>query len=242
MNLRHCVVSLAALCLIAGLAASPAHAQARVGEAVIIKNEVVSVAGSATNPINVGDGVLRDEVVRTGADSAARLVMADSTNLSLGPSATITLDRTVFNDEHSYRDIAIRLTTGAFRFVTGHSEKTAYKITTPLATIGVRGTILDILSRRGTTMVGLLEGASLVCAIGGPCIDLTQPGDTAVITSTGGRVTIRKTNSPPWTFASTCAAAAGLCTITDFADATPAPAVTPPVDDGNDPNGALCGR
>jgi hypothetical protein len=53
-------------------------------------------------------------------------------------------------------------------------------------------------------------------------------------------VTIRKTNNPPWTFASTCAAAAGLCTVTDYADATPA--VTPPVDDGNDPNGALCGR
>ena len=135
--------------LAAGLAASSAHAQARVGEAAVVKNEVVRVAGSATSQINVGDGVLRDETVRTGADSAARLVMADSTNLSLGANATIKLDRTVFNDEHSYRDIAIRLTTGAFRFVTGHSEKTAYKITTPLATIGVRGTILDILSQRG---------------------------------------------------------------------------------------------
>ena len=71
---------------------------------------------------------------------------------------SLTLDRTVFNDEHSYRDIAIQLTSGAFRFVTGHSEKTAYKITTPLATIGVRGTILDILSQRGKTTVVLQEG------------------------------------------------------------------------------------
>ena len=103
--------------------------------------------------------MLRDEIVRTGLDSATRLVMADSTNLSLGPNATITLDRTVFDDEHTYRDIAVRLTTGAFRFVTGHSEKTAYKITTPVATIGVRGTILDILSLRGKTTVVLQEGA-----------------------------------------------------------------------------------
>ena len=58
---------------------------------------------------------------RTGRDSATRLVMADSTNLSLGPSATIRLDRTVFDDEHHYRDVAIQLTNGAFRFVTGHS-------------------------------------------------------------------------------------------------------------------------
>ena len=92
-------------------------------------------------PINVGDSVVRDETVRTGADSAARLVMADSTNLSLGPNSTLKLDRTVFDDAHSYRDISIKLTTGAFRFVTGHSEKGAYKIQTQVATIGVRGTI-----------------------------------------------------------------------------------------------------
>ena len=239
MNWRCGVLCISVLCLAAGLAADPAHAQARVGEAAVVQNEVVRVMGSATSQINVGDGVLRDEIVRTGLASAARLVMADSTNLSLGPSSTIKLDRTVFDDEHSYRDIAIRLTTGAFRFVTGHSDKNAYKITTSLATIGVRGTVLDILSQRGRTTVVLQEGASLVCTIGGQCIDLTQPGDTAVITSTGGRVTIQKTNNPPWTFAATCAAAAGLCTVTDLAAATPA--VTP-VDDSSDPTAILCGR
>src|SRR5260370_36751440 len=151
MNSRHCFLSAFVLALVVALTAGPVHAQTRVGEAAVVKNEVVRVAASATTQINVGDGLLRDEVVRTGLDSATRLVMADSTNLSLGPSATIKLDRTVFNDEHTYRDIAIRLTTGAFRFVTGHSEKTAYKITTSVATIGVRGTILDILSQRGKT-------------------------------------------------------------------------------------------
>jgi hypothetical protein len=235
MGWRHCILLMSGICLLSELASAPAFAQARVGEAAVIKNQVVRVTGSAANQINVGDSVLRDEVVRTGLDSAARLVMADSTNLSLGPNATITLDRTVFNDEHSYRDIAIRLTTGAFRFVTGHSEKAAYKITTSVATIGVRGTILDILSQRGKTTVVLQEGASRVCTLGGQCVELTQPGETAIITSTGGKVTIQKTNNPPWTFASNCGAAAGLCSVTNFADARP-------VDDGSDPTGMLCGR
>ena len=238
MNWRHGVLCVSALCLAAGLATSPAYAQARVGEAVVIKNEVVRVAGSATSQINVGEGVLRDEVVRTGLDSAARLVMADSTNLSLGPSATIRLDRTVYNDEHSYREIAIRLTAGAFRFVTGHSAKTAYRISTSLATIGVRGTTLDIQSRRLWTMVVLQDGASRVCTLGGQCIELTQPGETAIINSTGGKVTIQKTNTPPWTFAANCGAAAGLCAVTQYADATPT--LTPRVDIGGDP--MLCGR
>ena len=163
--------------------ASPLSAQTRVGEAAVVKNEVLRVAGSATSQINVGDGLLRDEIVRTGLDSATRLVMADSTNLSLGPNASLKLDRTVFDDEHHYRDVAVRLTSGAFRFVTGHSEKAAYKITTPLATIGVRGTTLDILSQRGQTIVNLQEGASSVCTVSFECIQLTKPGDTAIITS-----------------------------------------------------------
>jgi hypothetical protein len=239
MNWRHGVLFVSALGLAAGAAGS-AHAQARVGEAAVIQNQVVRVTGPAASQINVGDGVLRDEVVRTGLDSAARLVMADNTNLSLGPNATIKLDRTVFDDEHTYRDIAIKLTAGAFRFVTGNSQKAAYRITTPLATIGVRGTILDILSQRGKTTVVLQEGASRACATGGQCIELTQPGDTAIITSTGGKVTVQKVNVPPWSFAANCAASAGLCAVTHYADATPT--VTPPVDDGSDPTGMLCGR
>jgi len=233
MNLRFWLFPIlltAAIC-----AASGAQAQTRVGEAAVIQNEVVRVAATTT-PINVGDSMLRDETVRTGADSAARFVMADSTNLSLGPSATLKLDRTVFNDEHSYRDVAIRMTTGAFRFVTGHSEKAAYKITTPLATIGVRGTTLDILSQRGRSVVVLQDGAASVCTKSSQCVQLTQPGDTAIITSTAGKVSITKTNTPPWTFAANCAASAGLCAINQYAGAPPT--ITPAVQD----DGMLCGR
>ena len=239
MNLRHVVFYLSALLFAAGTGTAPVLAQTRVGEAAIVKNEVIRVNAAGNSQINVGDSLLRDEVVRTGLDSATRLVMADSTNLSLGPSSTITLDRTVFDDEHTYREIAVRLTTGAFRFVTGHSEKAAYKITTSVATIGVRGTILDILAQRGKTTVVLQEGASSVCTLSFQCVELTQPGETAIITSSGGKTTIKKTSSSPWNFAAACAAAAGLCTTTDYADATPAlvaPPVAPPVDDG------LCGR
>ena len=122
--------------------------------------------------------------------------------------------------------------------MTGHSAKTAYKITTPVATIGVRGTVLDILSQRGKSIVMLQDGAAQVCATNGQCIQLTNPGDTAIITSTAGKITITKTSNPPWTFAANCAATAGLCSITQLADATPI--VTPAVED--DPTGILCGR
>ena len=171
MSWRHRALFVVAFFLLAAVAAPRAQAQVRIGEAAVIHNQVVNDA--TAGQINVGDNVMRDETVRTGADSAARLVMADSTNVSLGANATLKLDRSIFNDERTYRDIAIRLASGAFRFVTGHSAKTAYKITTPLATIGVRGTILDILSERGRTTVVLQEGAASVCTLSFQCLDLT---------------------------------------------------------------------
>ena len=88
-------------------------------------------------------------------------------------------------------------------------------------------------------MVVLQHGASRVCTLSFQCIELTQPGDTAVITSSNGKVTIQKTNNPPWTFAKTCGAAAGLCSTTEYAGN---PTVVPVVDDGSDPTGMLCGR
>jgi hypothetical protein len=238
MNWRNSILAALAICVSSHIGFARAQAPARVGEAAVVQNEVVRVSGEGGTQINVGDAVLRNETVRTGAASATRLVMIDSTNLSLGANSSITLDRTVFNDEHSYKDVTIRMTTGAFRFVTGHSDKNAYKITTGLATIGIRGTILDILSQRGSTTVVLQGGASRVCTLSFQCLELTQPGDTAIITSAGnGKTTIKKTNNPPWTFASSCGAAAGLCTTTEFAGT---PTVTPAVID--DPTGMLCGK
>src|SRR5438552_1258056 len=186
MNWRNYILAALTICVSSEISNAYAQAPARVGEAAVVQNEVIRVSGSGGTQINVGDAVLRNETVRTGADSATRLVMIDSTNLSLGANSAITLDRTVFNDEHSYRDVTIRMTSGAFRFVTGHSDKNAYKITTGLATIGIRGTILDILSQQGKTTVVLQDGASRVCALSFQCIELTHPGVTACFTFSTG--------------------------------------------------------
>ena len=88
MNWRH-VLYISALCILAGLAASPVHAQARVGEAAVIKNEVVRVVGSATRQINVGDGVLRDEIVRTGLASADSVTGGGAAGFTGAPKSAV---------------------------------------------------------------------------------------------------------------------------------------------------------
>ena len=47
----------------------------------------------------------------------------------------------VFNNDDTARQVSINAVRGAFRFITGKSSKDAYSITTPTATIGVRGIV-----------------------------------------------------------------------------------------------------
>jgi hypothetical protein len=141
----------------------------------------------------------------------------------------VTLDRFVYAGEASAQAVSVNFARGAFRFATGASEKRAYQLRTPIATIGVRGTVLDIRSEAGRTTVVLIEGQAQVCASsakarsaggGRPCRDLLNPGDAVVVTTSG--LASRPAGAGGWSFAATCASAAGLCEATRYAARGPA--------------------
>jgi hypothetical protein len=186
----------------------------QIGLAVVVRNDVLQVEPT-TSKIISGDDVVRDELVRTSTDSSAKFVLRDSTNLLLGPNSTLKLDRAVFSGEQGVGDIAVKLTLGSFRFMTGNLAKESYAINTPLATLGVRGTTLDFLVEPLKNTVVLKDGQAHVCAAGN-CIELMKVGDTAVITSNGGRIVIALQSSSSWSFDATCG---GMCSQTTFAQA-----------------------
>ena len=97
---------------IAMLASAAAQQPVKVGHAEIIRNEVLNVGGAQLIPINIGDVVVRDEVVQTRADSDARIGLLDDTKLTLGPGSTLKIDRAVYSGETSYKQITIRLVWG----------------------------------------------------------------------------------------------------------------------------------
>jgi hypothetical protein len=63
----------------------------------------------------------------------------DSTNLSVGSSSSVRLDKFVYDPKKGSGRVAIDITKGAFRFVTGAQNKGDYKVKTPTGTIGMRG-------------------------------------------------------------------------------------------------------
>jgi ferric-dicitrate binding protein FerR (iron transport regulator) len=194
----------------------------RIGSTVIAHNQVDELTGAVVKTITIGDDVFANETVKTGQDSNGKFVFTDDTNLAIGPRSTVKLDRFVFSgDEKTYSSAVISLTKGTFRFITGNSQKKAYEIDTPTASIGVRGTIVDIKIGAGLTTVALREGDATVCAHGNPshCAALS-PGQTVNVTSTN----VARSQTA-WSFASTCGGNSALCGRTTVAEAAAIPGV-----------------
>ena len=196
-------------------------AEDRIGRAAVVRNDVSQIEPKIIR-ISPGDLIFHDEVVRTASDSDAKFVLEDDTNLSLGPGSTLKLDKAVFSGAKNAGDISIKLTKGAFRFITGHSPKESYAINTPLATIGVRGTTLDFLIEDTKNTVVLQKGEAEICT-NGRCVQLMRGGQAAVITASNGTTDINLLDSPPWTFASASSCGGSLCVQTTFAAAGSAP-------------------
>jgi hypothetical protein len=234
------------------------HAQQHIGSTVLAKNDVTREISGASAPLTAGEDVFRNEIVKTGVESTAKLVFLDSTNLGVGPISRVTLDQFVYVGEANGQKMAVNLAKGVFRFTTGKLDKNAYIISTPNAAIGVRGTVLDIGVQSAQSKVTLVEGQALVCprrpgitfaqqvrnctrAAGGPggprceCVDLNNAGQTALVKKSGGANQASFTSTPV-DFAANCAGAAALCSGSTYASATT------PGGGGGFPAGALCGR
>ena len=199
-------------------------AESKIGNTEIARNSVSQIASAGVSAIQMGDDVFSNEKVKTGQDSAAKFVFSDSTNLAIGATSFVTLDRFVYSGDTTYAKAAVTFAAGAFRFTTGGSDKGAYQLKTSTATIGVRGTQFDLSVKGSVTKLTLLEGEVAICPRsrfdGDPrrltkaqlkahdCLDLT-PGQTAQVSKRSASI-----SGAPVDFASACGGAAGLCSTT----------------------------
>jgi Tfp pilus assembly protein FimT len=203
---------------------SPAHAaREKIGGATTVERDVTGALSGEERKVAQGDDVFLDETVRTAALSAAKLRFVDETDLSLGPQASVKLDAYVFNPDKTAKEMAVTMTKGAMRWVSGLSPSSAYRIKTPQATIGVRGTIFDLVADGRRTTVVLQEGAVEVCTTGSRrvCRMLTRKGD--VITVAGSAIEGPRPGGPNSSdFASRCLSASSrTCTVTAAAETPP---------------------
>jgi hypothetical protein len=116
--------------------ASAVNAQTRIGSATSVQPEA---SGSVGGTLSAGSGVHANETIKTGSAGQAGLRFHDQSNLSVGHSSQVRLDKFVYDPNKGTGSIAIDAARGAFRFSTGAQGGGQVKIKTPYGTLGIRG-------------------------------------------------------------------------------------------------------
>src|SRR5215470_16752616 len=102
------------------LQSTASNAQSRIGSATSVQPEA---SGSVGGTMSVGSGVHANETVRTGSSGQAGLRFNDQSNLSVGHSSQVRLDKFVYDPNKGTGSTAIEATRGTFRFSTGAQNK-----------------------------------------------------------------------------------------------------------------------
>ena len=129
----------------AALSVSPAFAQS-VGITAALHNDVQLKTAAAPHKAVLKERVSLGNDVLTGPASMAQLLLLDQTTFSVGANARVRIDRFVYDPSRSASAVSASVVTGAFRFMSSrslHANPGQSSIRTPVATIGIRGTMVE---------------------------------------------------------------------------------------------------
>lgn len=111
-----------------------------VGRTSVVVAQVEGALQQRVRQLVVKDDVHQDERITTHPQSASEVVFFDGTVLAVGENSNVVLTKYIYDPRPTGAALTLNAVKGLFRFATGSFNKEAYKIDTPLATIGVRGT------------------------------------------------------------------------------------------------------
>lgn len=195
--------------------AAPAWADP-VGSPVIVVNRVTGLLGqSEPRVLRVGIDVFANEVVKTGDNSAARLVFQDKTVLEIGAASEVRLDRFVYDPDPAKSQVVLSVTKGVVRFATGVLPSTAYVIHTPSSTVGVRGTVFTIdVKSNGTSCI--YDESGTVIVTGGKQQVGVKAGESSCVPIGGTPTPPTTGSSPPGSIAQMVALLTEATVSTEF--------------------------
>lgn len=108
--------------------------------------------------VSIRDTVFRNKAMETVKNGAMRIRFGDATSLRIGSESLVVLDDYVYAPDNGGSKMTLRFSKGVFRFVTGKMNKQAYRIITPSATIGIRGTDFLATVTDDSTLIDVYEG------------------------------------------------------------------------------------
>lgn len=166
------------LCVALLPAAWPAGAVDLAGSVVKLQGSAIATGGTGfSRPLQEGSTILVGDRVVTGADSRLRLVMTDGAVLTLGSTSTVTVE--AWDEDENVARAALNVLEGVFLAASGAIARLGpdrMVVTTPVATLGIRGTEVwgDALPDR--LAVALLSGTAVSVSTPQGVVEMTIPG------------------------------------------------------------------
>jgi len=188
-SLRMSIIRGMALALVAASVAAPAMAAkpSGIGITSLVVRDVEGKSEEEIRRLSLQDSVYQNEIVKTGLESASELKFADETRISVGPNSSIVLDEFVYDPDPGEGTFALKVTEGVFRFFSGNMASSNYKIETPTVTVGVRGTVLVMVTRGDGAVAVIMESDDGVEVTNraGDMVLLDKPGKATVTFANG---------------------------------------------------------
>lgn len=182
----------------------------------------VAIGKNPPRPAVKNDAVAPGSVIRTGDKSSAVLKFEDGQVVSMQANSTFQVREYFYEPEKAEKsNIVFSMFKGGMRFITGQigqRNKNAFRLVTPSATIGIRGTEFLVVLSNNITYSQVISGSiSMTNAAG---VAVVSAGQTALTSSaTALTTTVPATSVPAGTFS-------GVSAIPVPA-ATPAPVPAP---------------
>lgn len=185
-----------------------AFAQDVVGRNAAVKGRVtIQSEGQAAKVAVIKDDVLLGDQVNSSKISSLQVLLKDETVFTVGPECELVIDRFIYDPAKNSNSLKANVTKGMFRFMSGNISKSgpdSVSIDTPVASMGVRGTIVEGLVGRDAIAIalemGLIDNAGQADSEGATLFVLRGPGSRRSgkntkgqikISSRGGTVTVR---------------------------------------------------
>lgn len=119
-----------------------ANAQQAAGQVIWFSGDVAAITpDKVVKPLAKGDAVHQGDLIRTGPDSYAQILMRDQGLIALRPDSSLRL--VTYGPDRGGDRVVMNLVKGGFRSVTGmigREDKSDYRLNTRTASIGIRGT------------------------------------------------------------------------------------------------------
>ena len=160
-----------------------------IGQVIDISGEVmVNRPDDSSQLLSLGDELYANDQVLTQNSSSITIEFANQSEIVLEENAILTLDELVYHQANDDLSMDVSVDLGAFIFSSGQehsSESHDVNLHTPVATIGIRGTVFACQT-----------GSSLDCTIIQDVIEVSNDFGTYTLDSPGETITATADTAP----------------------------------------------